>query len=196
MLRPALIQELIIITITVAWGLCLWPHAEDRGHVQEQSAWRCSASHLKLEQWSWSCGVHRDPHSQIWYSFALEKCRQRGILPSSLHFESSWLGGFSQVPCRKRYGWAQLKQLFNQEPMGWMKVASLNGQPSTDMGHHGGSCPDQQDRAVVLVIPQSCRHTVVPGCRGECPVAGLELEAEKTGKLKARMKRKDRKATG
>lgn len=64
------------------------------------------------------------------------------------------------------------------------------------MGHHGGSSPDEQGRAMVLVIPQSCRHTVAPGCHGECPVRGLELEAEKTGKLKAGMEGKDRKATG
>lgn len=49
---------------------------------------------------------------------------------------------------------------------------------------------------MVLVIPQSCRHTVAPGCHRECPVRGLELEAEKTGKLKAGMEGKDRKATG
>lgn len=30
----------------------------------------------------------------------------------------------------------------------------------------------------------------------ECPVTGLDLEAEKTGKLKARIKGKGRKATG
>lgn len=64
------------------------------------------------------------------------------------------------------------------------------------MGHHGGSCPDQQGRAMVLVSPQSCRHTMAPGYHGECPVVGRELEAEKTGKLKARMKGKDRKAIG
>lgn len=77
-----------------------------------------------------------------------------------------------------------------------MKVASPSGQPSTDVGHLGGSCPAQQGRAMVLVIPQSCRQTVAPGCHGDCPVTGLDLEAEKTGKLKARIKGKGRKATG
>lgn len=54
-----------------------------------------------------------------------------------------------------------------------MEVVVLTNRART----HSYSTQRRLKRAMLLVTPQPCRHTVVPGCHGECPVAEPELEA-------------------